>query len=104
MKEFCTYTHRTQKGRGHRRKGLSSSPASNSKAKQTDGEGQKSSTEVLTASGEVHTDEEAQVFVHDLNLFATVQLLEETLAVLSPGKLCKDHGYTTSGSAVKSHD
>ena len=47
---------------------------------------------VLTADGEVHTHEEAQVFVHDLNHFVTVQLLEETLAVLSPGKLCKDHG------------
>ena len=33
------------------------------------------------------------VFVHDLNQFVTVQLLEETPAVLSPGKLCKDHGY-----------
>ena len=49
---------------------------------------------VLTASGEVHTHEEAQVFVHDLNQFATVQLLEETPAVLSPGKLCKYHGYS----------
>ena len=32
------------------------------------------------------------MFVHDLNQFVTVQLLEETPAVLSPGKLCKDHG------------
>ena len=37
-------------------------------------------TVVLTANGEVHTHEEAQVFVHDLNLFVTVQLL------------CEDHG------------
>ena len=36
--------------------------------------------------------EEAQVFVRDLNQFVTVQLLEGTLAVLSLGKLCKDHG------------
>ena len=35
-------------------------------------------TVVLTANGEVHTHEKAQVFVHDLNLFVTVQLLEET--------------------------
>ena len=49
-------------------------------------------TVVLTANGEVRTQEEAQVFVHDLNHFVTVQLLEETPAVLSPGKLCKDHG------------
>ena len=46
-------------------------------------------TVVLTAHGEVHTHEEAQVFVHDLNRFVTVQLLEETPAVLSPGKHCK---------------
>ena len=49
---------------------------------------------VLTENGEVHTHEEAQVFVHDLNQFVTVQLLEETRAVLSLGKLCKDHGYS----------
>ena len=51
-------------------------------------------TVVLTADGEVHTHEEAQVFVHDLNQFVTVQLLEETLAVLTLVKLCKDHGYS----------
>ena len=43
---------------------------------------------------EVHTREEAQVFVHDANLSATVQLNEETPAVLSLGKLCEDHGYS----------
>ena len=32
--------------------------------------------------------------VHDLNQTVTVQLLEETLAVLSLGNLCKDHGYS----------
>ena len=36
---------------------------------------------VLTASGEMQTHEEAQMFVHDLNLFVTVQLLDETPAV-----------------------
>ena len=49
-------------------------------------------TVVLTANGEVHTHEEAQVFVQDLNQFVTVQLLEETPAVLSLDKLFKDHG------------
>ena len=58
---------------------------------------------VLTASGEVHTNEEAQVYVHDLNLLVTVHLLAETLAVLSLGKLCEDYGYSMSGSAVKKH-
>ena len=51
-------------------------------------------TVVLTANGEVHTHEEAKRFVHDSNRFVTVQLLEETPAVLPPGKLCKDHGYS----------
>ena len=51
-------------------------------------------TAVLTANGEVHTHEEAQVFVHALDQFVTVQLLEETPGVLSLGKLCKDHGYS----------
>ena len=45
-------------------------------------------TVVLTANGEVHTNEEAQEYVHDQNLFATVQLLEETPAVQS--KLCEN--------------
>ena len=49
---------------------------------------------VPTANGEVHTNEEAQEHVHDLNLFATVHFLEEMPAVLSLGKLCEDHGYS----------
>ena len=49
---------------------------------------------VLTANGEVQTNEEAQMYVHDLDLFVTMQLLEDTLAVLSLGKLCEDHGYS----------
>ena len=50
-------------------------------------------TVVLTANGEVHTKEEAQVFVHDLNPLVTLQFFEETPAVPSLGKLCEDHGY-----------
>ena len=46
-------------------------------------------TVVLTANWEVRTHEEAPVFVDDLNQFVTVQLLEETPAGLSLGKLCK---------------
>ena len=34
------------------------------------------------------------MFEQDLNQFVTVQLLEETPAVLSLGKLCEDHGYS----------
>ena len=51
-------------------------------------------TVVLTANGEVHTNEEAQENDHDLDLFVTVQLLEETPAVPSLGKLCDDLGYS----------
>ena len=49
---------------------------------------------VLTANREVHIHEEAQAFVHDLNQFVTVQLLVETSAVPSLGKLCEDQGYS----------
>ena len=59
-----------------------------------------SPTIVITANGEVQTHEEAIVYVKELELFVTVMLLEETLAVLSFGKLCEYHGYTyhwTSG-------
>ena len=49
-------------------------------------------TVVVAANGEVQTNEEARVYVHDLDLFVTVQLLEETLAVLSLGKLCPVSG------------
>ena len=48
-------------------------------------------TTLMTANGEVQTREEA---TEELDLFVTVMLLEETLAVLSLGKLCEDHGYT----------
>ena len=60
----------------------------------------RSPTTVMTANGEVHTREEATVYVKELDLFVTVMLLEETPAVLSLGKVCEDHGYTyhwTSG-------
>ena len=41
-------------------------------------------TAVVTVNGgEVQTNEEAQVNVHDLHIFVTVWLLEDTLAVLS---------------------
>ena len=49
---------------------------------------------MVKANGEVQTSEEAQVFVHDLDRIVTVQLLEDTPAVLSLGKLCEEHGYS----------
>ena len=50
------------------------------------------STTVVTTNGEVHSLEEATVYVKELDLFVTVKLLEDTLAVLSLGKRCEDHG------------
>ena len=47
---------------------------------------------LVTANGEVQTNEEGQVYVHDLHIFVTV--LEDTPAVLSLGKLCIEHGHT----------
>ena len=43
----------------------------------------KSPTTVVTANGEVLAKEEATVYVRELDLFVTVMLLEDTLAVLS---------------------
>ena len=57
-------------------------------------------TTVITANGEVQTIEEATVYIHDLELFVAVQIHDETLAVLSLGRLCEEHGYSyewTSG-------
>ena len=54
----------------------------------------------VTANGEVQTQEEATVYVEELDLFVTVKLLDDTPTVLSLGELCEDHGYSckwTSG-------
>ena len=61
-------------------------------------------TTVVTANGDVQTNEEAQVYVQDLDLFVTVQLLEETQAVLSLGKLCSEHGCSYEWKTAKLHD
>ena len=55
---------------------------------------------VVIASGEVQTKEEATVYVKELDLFVIAKLLEDTLAVLTLGKLGEDDGYSyewTSG-------
>ena len=49
---------------------------------------------VITANGEVQTNEEATVYVRELDIFLTMKLLEDTPAVLSLGKLCDEHGYS----------
>ena len=49
---------------------------------------------VKTANCELQTDEEATVYVRELDIFLTVKVLEDTPAVLSLGKLCDEHGYS----------
>ena len=53
-----------------------------------------SPTIVLTANGEVQAHEEATVFVKELDIFLTMEVLENTPAVLSLGKLCDENGYS----------
>ena len=53
-----------------------------------------SPTIVVTANGEVQTHEEAIVYVKELDIFLTMKVIENTLAVLSLGKLCDENGYS----------
>ena len=48
----------------------------------------------FTANGEVQRHEEATVYVKELGIFLTMKVLEDTLAVLSLGKLCDENGYS----------
>ena len=54
----------------------------------------RSSTTVITANGEVQTHEEATAHVKELYIFLTMNVLEDTPAVLSLGKLCDENGYS----------
>ena len=54
----------------------------------------RSPTTVFTANGEVQTQEEAIVYVKELDIFLTMKVLEDTQAVLSLGKLCDENGYS----------
>ena len=54
----------------------------------------RSPTTVITANGEVQTNEEATVYVKELDIFLTMKVLEDTPAVLSLGKFCDEHGYS----------
>ena len=59
----------------------------------------KNPTVVMTANGEVRAKEQTTVYGKEFDLFVTVN----TPAVLSPGKLCEDHGYIyhwTSGQTT----
>ena len=42
----------------------------------------------------MQTDEEAIVYVKELDIFFPMEVLEDTPAVLSLGKLCDEHGYS----------
>ena len=53
-----------------------------------------SPTTVITANGEVQTQEEAIVYVKELDIFLTMKVLENTPAVLSLGKFCDENGYS----------
>ena len=53
-----------------------------------------SPTIFITANGEVQTHEEAIVYVKELGIFLTMEVLENTPAVLSLGKLCDENGYS----------
>ena len=53
-----------------------------------------SPTIVITANGEVHTHEEATVYVKELDISLIMKVLENTPAVLSLGKLCDENGYS----------
>ena len=53
-----------------------------------------SPTIVITANGEVQTQEEAIVYVKELDIFLTMKVLDNTPAVLSLGKLCDENRYS----------
>ena len=46
------------------------------------------------ANGEVQTQEEAIVYVKELDIFLTMKVLENTPAAVSLGKLCDENGYS----------
>ena len=50
---------------------------------------------VVTVNGDVQMHEEAKMYVHDLQITVTVQLLEDIPGVLSLRKLCEEHGCRT---------
>ena len=54
----------------------------------------RSPTTVIPANGEVQTHKEATVYVKELDIFLTMEVLENTLEVLSLGTLCNENGYS----------
>ena len=62
-----------------------------------------SPTIVITANGEVQTQEEAIVCVKELDKFLTMKVFENTPAVLSLGSFAMETGIPMNGSVVKNH-
>ena len=58
----------------------------------------------LTATRSSANNEQAEVFVHDLDLFVTVQLLDDTPAILLLHKLCSKRGYSYEWKTAKLYD
>ena len=58
----------------------------------------------LPQPGAVQINEYAQVFVHDLDLFVTVQLLDETAPILLLHKLCSKRGCSYEWKTAKLHE
>ena len=63
----------------------------------------KSPTTVMTANGEVQTNEEATVYFKELGIFLTMKVLEDTPAVLSLETFAMNTDTHMSGSTVKNH-
>ena len=51
-------------------------------------------TIVITTNGEVQTNEEATMYVKELDIILTMKVLENTSAVLSLGKLYDEKRYS----------
>ena len=49
---------------------------------------------MIAANGSIDTTEEATVHAQDLDMFVTVQLVEDTPAVLSLENFCEENGYS----------
>ena len=62
-----------------------------------------SPTIVITANGEVQTQEEAIVYFKELDIFLTMKVFENTPAVLSLGKLCDENGYSYEWINFQNH-
>ena len=49
--------------------------------------------ELTTANGKITPEFETEVYVKDLQMYATCQIVDETMPILAMGKLVSDHGF-----------